>query len=65
MLRRLDQSEEKRGNTDDGTGIRIRKEDLVLNQYEQMIATEVIAPEDIPVSFEGNSVSNSFSSVLG
>ena len=30
-----------------------RKEDLVLNQYENQIALEVVAPEDIPVGFEG------------
>lgn len=30
-----------------------RKEDLVLNQYESQIAMEVVAPEDIPVGFEG------------
>lgn len=30
-----------------------RKEDLVLNQYEQTIASEVVAPEDIAVGFEG------------
>ncbi|CAF9924854.1 MAG: hypothetical protein GOMPHAMPRED_003738 [Gomphillus americanus] len=29
-----------------------RKEDLVLNQYEQTIASEVVAPEDIAVGFE-------------
>jgi SpoVK/Ycf46/Vps4 family AAA+-type ATPase len=29
-----------------------KKEDLVLNQYEQSIAMDVVAPEDIPVSFE-------------
>lgn len=32
---------------------RIRTEDLVLNQYESQIAMEVVAPEDIPVGFEG------------
>jgi hypothetical protein len=32
-----------------------RKEDLVLNQYENQIAMEVVAPEDIPVGFEGKS----------
>jgi ATPase family AAA domain-containing protein 1 len=30
-----------------------RKEDLVLNHYENQIAMEVVAPEDIPVGFEG------------
>ena len=33
---------------------RPRKEDLVLTRYEQMIAMDVVAPEDIPVSFEGS-----------
>ncbi|KAF2260749.1 AAA-domain-containing protein [Lojkania enalia] len=33
-------------------GRRIRKEDLVLNSYEQTIAMEVVAPEEIPVSFD-------------
>ena len=32
---------------------RQRKEDLILNQYEQSIATEVVAPEDISVGFDG------------
>ena len=32
---------------------RQRKEDLVLNQYEQLIAAEVVAPEDIAVGFQG------------
>ncbi|KAF2734565.1 AAA-domain-containing protein [Polyplosphaeria fusca] len=31
---------------------RIRKEDLVLTSYEQTIAMEVVAPEEIPISFE-------------
>jgi ATP-dependent 26S proteasome regulatory subunit len=30
-----------------------RKEELVLNQYENQIALEVVAPEDISVGFEG------------
>jgi hypothetical protein len=30
-----------------------RKEKLVLNSYEQTILTEVVAPEDIHVSFNG------------
>ena len=34
-------------------GRRQRKEDLVLNQYEQMVALDVVAPEDIPTRFEG------------
>ncbi|KAI9753090.1 MAG: hypothetical protein M1815_000116 [Lichina confinis] len=31
---------------------RPKKEELKLNQYEQAIAMEVVAPEDIPVTFE-------------
>lgn len=33
------------------TGPRI--EDLQLNEYENMVALEVVAPEDIPVGFDG------------
>jgi hypothetical protein len=32
---------------------RARKEELVLDQYENQIAMEVVAPEDIPVGFDG------------
>jgi hypothetical protein len=35
---------------------RPRKEDLVLTSYEQTIAMEVVAPEEIPVTFEGRGV---------
>lgn len=34
-------------------GDRPRIEDLNLSAYEQTIAMEVVAPEEIPVSFEG------------
>jgi hypothetical protein len=34
---------------------RPRIQDLNLNTYEQTIAMEVVAPEEIPVSFEGMS----------
>lgn len=56
VLRRLDTQEhgEEDVNTD-GRSRRSRKEDLVLNQYEQMVAMDVVAPEDIPVTFEGTS----------
>ncbi|KAL4748526.1 hypothetical protein BDW72DRAFT_153676 [Aspergillus terricola var. indicus] len=50
ILRKLD------GNLDENTtgesGRKTRKGDLVLNQYEQAIAMDVVAPEDIPVSFK-------------
>ncbi|KAH0544301.1 hypothetical protein FGG08_001564 [Glutinoglossum americanum] len=48
VLRRLDDSYAASG---DVTGKRRRTEDLALSQYEYTIATEVIAPEDIRVSF--------------
>ena len=50
-MQRLDRRDKARGD-DDGDH-RIRKEDLVLSQYEQVIANEVIAPEDINVKFNG------------
>lgn len=54
VLRRLDGPEnEGEHKGEDAGSHRTRKEDLELNQYEQMIAMEVVAPEDIPVSFEG------------
>ena len=57
-LRRLDRSRDNgdwegssgKGNNDSQ---RTRKEDLVLDQYESQIAMEVVAPEDIPVGFDG------------
>ena len=52
ILRRLDPQE--RDGESNKNGRRPRKEDLVLTQYEQMIAMDVVAPEDIPVSFEGS-----------
>ncbi|XDG09613.1 hypothetical protein ABKA04_009228 [Annulohypoxylon sp. FPYF3050] len=43
------------GNEDDlssSTGRGPRVEDLVLNEYENLVALEVVAPEDIPVGFD-------------
>ena len=54
ILRRLDAKDRDESNED---GKRLRKEDLVLTQYEQAIALDVVAPEDIPVSFEGRFLS--------
>jgi ATPase family AAA domain-containing protein 1 len=50
ILRRLD---EPREPDDESQHVqrRPRKEDLVLSQYEQAIAMDVVAPDDIPVSF--------------
>ena len=35
---------------------RWRKEDLQLNRYEQMIAMDVVAPDDISVTFAGKTL---------
>lgn len=51
ILRRLDPRE--RDGESNENARRPRKEDLELTQYEQMIAMDVVAPDDIPVSFEG------------
>ncbi|KAL9026994.1 MAG: hypothetical protein Q9196_004428, partial [Gyalolechia fulgens] len=54
VLRRLDRKpSEEDSHTDTGKSRRSRKEDLTLNQYEQMIAMDVVASEDISVTFEG------------
>lgn len=56
-LQRLNRS---LGDDEDGSGgkgeksQRARKEELVLDQYENQIAMEVVAPEDIPVGFDGS-----------
>ena len=54
ILRRLDTPRRRNGDEDEDSELhakRPRKEDLVLSQYEQSIATDVVAPDDIPVSF--------------
>lgn len=56
-LRRLNKSRDE-DSEDDSRGSRDksrrpRSEDLVLDQYESQIAMEVVAPEDIPVGFDG------------
>ena len=51
ILRQLD-PQEKDGEGNEKSR-RPRKEDLILNQYEQLIAMDVVAPNDIAVSFEG------------
>lgn len=40
-------------NTDSRNGPRV--EELRLNEYENLIALEMVAPEDIPVGFDGKS----------
>ena len=51
ILRRLDAPREAQHLSDTGHE-RPRKEDLNLTQYEQAIAMDLVAPEDIPVTFE-------------
>lgn len=53
VLRRLDPQEAK-PNGENGNQSRSKKEDLVLNHYEQMVAMDVVASEDIPVTFDGS-----------
>ena len=54
VMKRLDRREADQNQLDpDEFSRRSRKEDLVLNQYEQNIAAEVVAPEDIAVTFDG------------
>ena len=55
VLSRLDakdDDEDEGSRSSDRKSKRSRKEDLVLNQYEQIVALDVVAPEDIPVAFE-------------
>lgn len=55
-LQRLQKSREH-DDGDDESGIGARRgpriEDLQLNEYENMVALEVVPPEDIPVGFDG------------
>lgn len=46
---------EEGGGGDPSSGARLgpRIEDLDLNEYENMVALEVVPPEDIPVGFDG------------
>jgi hypothetical protein len=57
-LRRLNKPRDDSDSEDDTTDgerrkQRSRKEHLELDQYESQIALEVVAPEDIPVGFDG------------
>jgi SpoVK/Ycf46/Vps4 family AAA+-type ATPase len=53
-LRRLEgnDSDEDSPRRDGKRGRRQKKKELTLNQYEQAVAMDVVAPEDIAVSFE-------------
>lgn len=55
ILRRLDgpdSDDDTTGRSGSRRSRKQKKEELVLNQYEQAIAMDVVAPEDISVSFE-------------
>ncbi|KAI9677724.1 MAG: hypothetical protein M1829_002496 [Trizodia sp. TS-e1964] len=52
VMRRLDSNKNSRKMLANGEEIYPRKEDIDLTKYEQIIALDVVAPEDIPVSFE-------------
>ncbi|KAB8237222.1 hypothetical protein ETB97_009992 [Aspergillus alliaceus] len=55
ILRKLDggdESDEDSPRREGKRGRRQKRGELVLNQYEQAIAMDVVAPDDIPVSFE-------------
>ena len=49
IMDRLDRRKRERGEI----GEYEEKPRLVLNHYEEMVATEVVAPEDIQVTFDG------------
>ena len=51
IMDRLDRRKRERGEMEDYE----EKPRLVLNTYEEMVATEVVAPEDIQVTFDGTS----------
>lgn len=59
VLRRLDSVDnDEEAQTEDGRNRRPRKENLVLNQWEQAVAMDIVAPDDIPVTFEGGVLGN-------
>ena len=53
-LERLNRRRALRDDLDDGDPD-YRRPELKLNEYENMIALEMVAPEDIPVGFDGQS----------
>jgi hypothetical protein len=46
------------GSSDDGAQQSGRIEDLALNQYENIVAMDMVAPQDIAVGFDGQSTLN-------
>jgi SpoVK/Ycf46/Vps4 family AAA+-type ATPase len=51
-IRRPKPKDTEDGENTDGSSKGPRVEDLVLNEYENLVALEVVAPEDIPVGFD-------------
>jgi SpoVK/Ycf46/Vps4 family AAA+-type ATPase len=51
-LKRLEGGDDDGDDDADGSGLRRRIEALALNEYENQVALEVVAPEDIPVGFD-------------
>lgn len=49
----LARQEDEEDEEQDSIRQRLHRDELVLTPYEQSIAMEVVAPEEIPVSFEG------------
>lgn len=47
------QEEEEDDEEQDSIRQRLHRDELVLTPYEQSIAMEVVAPEEIPVTFDG------------
>ncbi len=52
IRRHREQERESRGDLGPGEDSHIRIEDIELNEYENRVALEVVAPEDIPVGFD-------------
>ena len=55
IQKRREHESGERQDDDNGDQRGPRVEDLVLNEYENLVALEVVAPEDIAVGFNGKS----------
>lgn len=54
VMQKIGKREKDAARNKDGDNTRdAPTEELVLNSYEQIIASEVVAPEDIAVKFDG------------
>ncbi|KAH8894049.1 ATPase family AAA domain-containing protein 1 [Thozetella sp. PMI_491] len=52
IRRHREQERQARGELPPGEDSHVRLEDIELNEYENRVALEVVAPEDIPVGFD-------------